>query len=88
MENAATCESQEWEATTTNAETITNATSTQSSPTFDTITTVTELHRTSKTLTSTTTSHTPQRSLTTDAKLKHKSKKLEAKQPNTSEDQV
>ncbi len=77
------CESQkEWEIPTAAIKTITNTTEIES----DQITTLTKLYTTSRTRTSTyPTSH---KSLTKDTQLKHKSKKILAKQQTASKDQV
>ncbi|VIO86233.1 Uncharacterized protein BM_BM4954 [Brugia malayi] len=83
VEDAEMCESQkEWEIPTAAIKTITNTTEIES----DQITTLTKLYTTSRTRTSTyPTSH---KSLTKDTQLKHKSKKILAKQQTASKDQV
>ncbi|KAK6109973.1 von Willebrand factor type A domain family protein [Brugia pahangi] len=85
VENAEMCESQkEWEIPTASIKTITNTTEIES----DQITTLTKLYITSRTRTSTATYPTSHKSLTKDTQLKHKSKKILAKQQTASKDQV
>ncbi|VDN90197.1 unnamed protein product [Brugia pahangi] len=85
VENAEMCESQkEWEIPTASIKTITNTTEIES----DQITTLTKFYITSRTRTSTATYPTSHKSLTKDTQLKHKSKKILAKQQTASKDQV
>ncbi|EFO26096.1 hypothetical protein LOAG_02391 [Loa loa] len=89
VENAEMCESQkEWEIPTATIKTITNTTTRiESFQSSSKIATSTKLHTTSRTRTSATTYPTSHKSFTKDTQLKHKNRKIPARQLTVSEDQ-
>lgn len=89
VENAQVCESpNEWEIPTATIKTMTNTDRIESFRSSNKIMTSTKQYTTSITSTSTATYPTSHKSLTKDAQLKHKSRKIPAKQITTSQDQV